>query len=86
MKQGESNGAACRTIGINRKTGHRWLHGRTVLGADGRARTYPSILRPKPAISTRFLSESERVAIADGLAARPSIRAIAAEIGRSHRA
>jgi IS30 family transposase len=29
MNQGESNAAACRTIGINRKTGHHWLHGRT---------------------------------------------------------
>jgi len=69
MKQGESNAAACRKVGINRKTGHRWLHGRTDTSADGRVKTYPSIMLPRRAISDRFLSESERVAIADSLVA-----------------
>jgi IS30 family transposase len=36
MNQGESNAAACRIVGINRKTGHRWLHGSTETGSDGR--------------------------------------------------
>ncbi len=83
MKQGESNLAACRILGINRKTGHRWLHGRTDTTADGRVKTYPSIMLPSRTISARFLSEAERVAIADGLVGRRSIRSIAAEIGRS---
>ena len=83
MKQGESNAATCRKVGINRKTGHRWLHGRTDTSADGRVKTYPSIMLPRRAISDRFLSESERVAIADSLVARRSIRSIAAEIGPS---
>jgi IS30 family transposase len=83
MKQGESNLAACRILGMNRKTGHRWLHGRTDTTADGRVKTYPSIMPPSRTISARFLSEAERVAIADGLVGRRSIRSIAAEIGRS---
>jgi IS30 family transposase len=83
MNQGENNSAACRAVGINRKTGCRWLHGRTVQLVDGRDRTYPSILGSTPAFSARFLSESERVAIADGLAHRLSIRSIAASIRRS---
>jgi hypothetical protein len=48
MKQGESNLAACRILGMNRKTGHRWLHGRTDTTADGRVKTYPSIMPPVP--------------------------------------
>jgi IS30 family transposase len=83
MNQGENNSAACRAVGINRKTGCRWLHGRTVQLVDGRDKTYPSILRSTPAFSARFLSESERVVIADGLAHRLSIRSIAAGISRS---
>jgi transposase, IS30 family len=83
MKQGETNAAACRAVGVHRKTGHRWLHGRTETSRDGREKTYPSIMLPRRAISDRFLSELERVVIADGLIARHSIRSIANEIGRS---
>ena len=83
MKQGETNASACRIVGINIKTGHRWLHGRTDTSPDGREKTYPSIMLPSRAISDRFLSEQDRVAIADGLIARRSMRSIAAEIGRS---
>ncbi len=83
MKQGETNAAACRTVGIHIKTGYRWLHGRTETSPDGRAKVYPSIMAPIRAVSDRFLSEAERVAIADGLIARRSLRSIAAEIGRS---
>jgi IS30 family transposase len=83
MKQGETNAAACRTVGVHIKTGFRWLHGRTETSPDGRAKTYPSIMLPIRAISDRFLSETERVAIADGLIARRSLRSIAAEISRS---
>ncbi|MFC7564426.1 hypothetical protein ACFQU9_14545 [Actinomadura namibiensis] len=28
MAQGMSNSAACRVVGINRKTGNRWRYGR----------------------------------------------------------
>ena len=86
MNQGESNSAACRAVGINRKTGTRWLHGRSVRLIDGNERRYPSILRgarQRPGVSSRFLSEAERVDIADGLSHRRGVRSIAEELGRS---
>ena len=86
MNQGESNSAACRAVGVNRKTGTRWLHGRSVRLIDGRERRYPSIIRDsqgRPALSNRFLSEAERVDIAQGLSHRRGVRSIARELGRS---
>ncbi len=85
VAQGTNNSAACRTCGINRKTGTRWSNGRVVRTPSGHVRTYPSITRPpRPsAISARFLSERERLRIADGLIAGQSLRSIAKELGRS---
>jgi len=82
MSQGMSSNAACRAVGINIRTGKRWRHGRRVLTAAGTVRTYPAITRPPPAISERFLSEDERIALADGLLLGHSLRVIAAELGR----
>ncbi len=82
MSQGMSNNAACRAVGINSRTGKRWRHGRTVMTAAGKVLTYPPIVHQPPAISDRFLSEDERVAIADGLVLGQSLRAIASELGR----
>src|SRR3972149_2409375 len=81
MRQGMSNAAACRIGGVNRKTGHRWRYGRSITIRAGEIRTYPAITRPAP-VSARFLSEAERIAIADGLIRGGSIRVIAAELGR----
>src|SRR5450759_1286341 len=83
MRQGMSNSAACRIVGVNRKTGHRWRYGRSVTVRTGDTRTYPAIIRPAPPASARFLAEAERVAIADGLIRGGSIRALAAELGRA---
>ena len=83
MAQGMSNSAACRIVGVNRKTGSRWRYGRSITNRVGEVRTYPSITRPADPVSARFLSEAERVAIADGLVRRRSIRALAAELGRA---
>jgi IS30 family transposase len=84
IKRGVSNSEACRIVGINVRTGKRWRHGRTVITADGRRLHYsPVITTRKVEISERFLSEDERVAVADLRRQRHSIRAIAAEIGRS---
>ncbi|WP_404800761.1 helix-turn-helix domain-containing protein [Arthrobacter vasquezii] len=33
MKEGHSNSAACRILGIHKNTGRRWLHGRN--GVEG---------------------------------------------------
>lgn len=84
MRQGISNAEACRTLNINRRTGMRWRHGRTVTNGHGHATTYaPISLKAPPVISPRYLSEGERIQIADGLQVGKSLRQIGAEIGRS---
>lgn len=82
MSQGMSNKAACRTVGINIRTGKRWRHGRIRVTASGLVKTYAPIAVVPPSISERFLSEDERIAIADGLRAGQSLRAIAAQLQR----
>jgi IS30 family transposase len=82
--QGVSNSEACRRVGVNRKTGTRWLYGRTITNASGRTLHYPGVVNARPReISPRFLSEDERVVIADRHRAHHTVRAIAAELGRS---
>ncbi len=44
--QGINNSAACRAVGINRKTGTRWRYGRTVTNRVGQPLVYPPILTP----------------------------------------
>ncbi|MDI5904768.1 MULTISPECIES: IS30 family transposase [Streptomyces] len=84
MAQGMSNSAACREVGINRKTGNRWRYGRKVVDRAGNVRVYLPIteVRESDAVSERFLSEDERIVIADLLRAKKSLRAIARELGR----
>ncbi|WP_275295878.1 helix-turn-helix domain-containing protein, partial [Amycolatopsis sp. La24] len=78
MAEGVGTVEACRRVGVDRRTGHYWRHGRpSRAGATARPAA-----RPGPD-SGRFLSAGERIAIADGLAAGRSRRAIAAELGRS---
>jgi IS30 family transposase len=87
MGQGMNNLAACRVIGIRSKTGTRWKNGRTT-ARNGRARTYRSITgvaprRPSQPVPARFLSEEERLVIADGRLAGHSLRCIATGLDRS---
>lgn len=83
MSKGLSNSAACRVVGVNRRTGTRWRRGRTVVNQAGTVRTYRAIVdQPRP-LSDRFLSEGERILIADGLCAGLGVRAIAAQIDRA---
>jgi len=71
-------------VGINRKTGNRWRYGRRVRNSAGTVVTYPpvKIIEPKPR-SPRYLSEQERIKIADLVAAKMTVRGIAAELGRA---
>jgi IS30 family transposase len=81
MDQGYGNKEASRRVGVNERTGRVWRNGRPV----GR------VMRPRPparkvlvaGTSSRFLSEDERVVIADRHRAGLSVRTIAAELGRS---
>ena len=84
ITQGVSNSEACRLVGINRKTGTRWRYGRSVRNSVGELLHYPPAkakeVRPR---SPRYLSEHERIRIADLLAADKTVRGIALELGRA---
>ena len=84
IAQGVNNSEACRLVGINRKTGNRWRYGRRVRNSVGDAVHYPPVkitdTRPR---SPRYLSEHERIQIADLLAAKTTVRGIAEQLGRA---
>jgi IS30 family transposase len=85
MKDGHSNRAACRILRINQNTVLRWLNGRNAVeglvqeGLDPR----PRKTVPAAAVSSRYLSEDERIYIADRLLVWESLRSIARDLGRS---
>ena len=88
IAQGYNNSEACRIVGINRRTGKRWRHGRTITTRDGRKLHYAAVVaaaagRRVREISDRYLSEQERVRIADLRQAGHGVRAIAEQTGRS---
>ena len=76
VAKGVGTKEASRAVGINPRTGRRWLHGRA-------ERTGVAALPARPEPSVRFLSVEERVVIADMRLAGCSMRKIAAELGRS---
>jgi transposase, IS30 family len=83
VDQGMSFAEAARTVGINTRTGERWRNGR---GASGRIRAYPPLNAAPvdvPSDPSRYLREADRIHIADRLLEKATIRAIAAELGRS---
>ncbi len=84
LSQGRTLAAARREVGVSRSTGHNWRNGHTVRLKDGTVRFVPP-LDPLTTrvISPRFLSETERIEIADRRQAGETIRAIADAIKRS---
>ncbi|MEW2087646.1 IS30 family transposase [Streptomyces sp. NPDC005283] len=81
MQQGVSGREACRILGINRRTGQRWSNGRN---ASGNNKAAPPIRAVVPlSAPSRYLGEADRIHIADRLRERATVRAIAAELGRS---
>jgi transposase, IS30 family len=81
--RGISNSEACRLVGVNRRTGTRWRYGRTVTSSSGAQLQYPAMTSPTATCrSPRFLSEDERILIADRVSAGVSLRAIGRELGR----
>lgn len=81
---GMSNSEAWRQVGVNRRTGTRWRYGRSVPTADGGLLHYPPVDSSRAAvISSRYLSEDERILIADLHRAGLSSRAIAEQVRRS---
>ncbi|MFJ8755382.1 IS30 family transposase [Streptomyces sp. NPDC102441] len=81
VQQGYSNTEACRIVGVDRRTGNKWRNGRS---ADRRQKAVPPISAVVPPSGTsRYLCEDERIHIADRLREKATVRAIAAELGRS---
>jgi len=81
---GVSNSEACRSVGVNRKTGTRWRFGRVVTVREGRTLEYPPVISARSReVSSRYLSEDERVRIGDLRRQRLGVRAIAEQLGRS---
>ena len=84
IAKGVSVRAACRELGIARSGAHRWLHGATVILKDGRVKRLEPLDRIIAwKISPRYLSEAERIRIADLLAQGVSASQIARELGRA---
>src|SRR5689334_7128353 len=87
IAQGYNNSEACRIVGINRRTGKRWRHGRTITTREGRKLHYAAVVAAAGGrareVSDRYLSEQERVRIADLRQAGHGVRAIAEQTGRS---
>ncbi len=83
IARGVPNAEACRIVGINRRTGRAWRYGREITSSSGvRLRYPPMINASKLKISDRYLSEEERIRLADLRQAGLGVRAIAAELGR----
>ncbi len=87
VDQGMGYAKAAQVIGINVRTGKRWRNGR---GASGKNKAAPPVnavvpppVEASPPVPSRYLGETDRIHIADGLRERATVRAIAAELGRS---
>ncbi|MFI6006222.1 transposase, partial [Streptomyces sp. NPDC051366] len=81
MRRGLNNEEACRIVGINPKTGRRWRNGRNPSGGNKAAPPIHAVVPPP--VSSRCLCEADRIHIADRLREKATVRAIAAELGRS---
>lgn len=82
MQRGVSNEEACRIVGVNSKTGRRWRNGRRPSGLNKAAPPVRPVVPPS-ACSQRYLSQDERIYIADRIREKAPVRTIAAELGRS---
>ncbi|MFD6986339.1 helix-turn-helix domain-containing protein, partial [Streptomyces sp. NPDC059956] len=78
--QGPSNREACKIVGINERTGREWRNGRS---DPTRFRPPARTEQAADSSPSRCLREAERIHIADRLREQATIRAIAAELGRS---
>ena len=86
IAEGVPSARACRMVGICRRTGTRWRNGRRIK-SGGRVLNLPPVItvspNPEKRYSPRYLSEDERVRLADLRREQRTMREIAAQMGRS---
>ena len=82
MQQGYSNAEACRQVGVNDRTGRRWRNGQSASPGHVAMRPVKASAVP-PVGRSRYLTEDERIHIADRWREKAGVRQIAAELGRS---
>ena len=83
IAEGLTIAEASRRVKIHYRTGRRWVSGRTVLRPSGFVSHYEPVIVVKPAVSARYLSEDDRIKIADMHRRGATVRAIASVLGRS---
>lgn len=84
IAEGVPSARASRMVGINPRTGKRWRNGRRIISAGHVLDLAPVIAtRPVRRYSPRYLSEDERVRLADLRQDGMSVRAIATLMGRA---
>ena len=84
IAEGVPSARACRMVGINPRTGKRWRNGRRMT-SGGRVLNLPPVIIPVPEkrYAPRYLSEDERVRLADLRSEQLTMREIATMLGRS---
>jgi IS30 family transposase len=85
VERGVGTAEACRIVGVNPATGRRWRYGRASQARRAASQSSASPARVSAAraeVSSRFLSQEERLVIADLRRAGFGVRAIARETGR----
>ncbi|CAM5563473.1 hypothetical protein KAURM247S_06388 [Kitasatospora aureofaciens] len=82
VQQGYSSKEASRLVGVHPRTGREWRNGRTD-PKRFRAPARPERAPSRASGGSRYLREDERIHIADRLREKATVRAIAAELGRS---
>lgn len=87
VDQGMTCAEAARAVGINLRTGKRWRNGRNASGRSKAAPPINAVVPPSAATTapapSRHLGEADRIHTADRLREKATVRAIAAEPGRS---
>ena len=86
IADGVASATACRMVGIDRRTGTRWRNGRRLV-SGGRVINLPPVITVSPKsekrYSPRYLSEDERIRLADLRREKRTMREIGALMGRS---
>jgi IS30 family transposase len=85
LSRGVSLSEAARTVGVNRRTAKRWRNGRSIKYTDGRVLKLLPVIRMahQKEYSPRYLSEDERLRLADLRREKRTMREIAHLLGRA---